>query len=136
VPQLTINQQPLTDVSVSALIPEIGQKTDLARLPIANNATFDSPAEEHNAQCHPDTRVDLLCQIIEWQARESPHFSRRGLVVRGPGMLGASFFFKRGERDRGNAALSIATQLVSKEPAMAPYVTNMMDADPSITGKA
>jgi len=35
------------------------------------------------------------------------------------GILGASFFFKRGERDRGNAALfftTIAAQLVSQKP--------------------
>jgi hypothetical protein len=41
------------------------------------------------------------------------------------GDLGASFFFKRGEGDRGHAGLfiaTIATQLVQKLPLLAPHV--------------
>jgi hypothetical protein len=52
--------------------------------------------------------------------------------------LSASFFFKRGERDRSNAALlftTIAAQLVAKDPALAAYVRTAIDADPSIFGK-
>lgn len=52
------------------------------------------------------------------------------------GILGGSFFFKRGERDRGNANLlftTIAAQLIVKEPALA---ASVRDADPAISGKA
>lgn len=52
------------------------------------------------------------------------------------GILGGSFFFKRGERDRGNANLlftTIAAQLIVKEPALA---ASIRDADPAISGKA
>jgi hypothetical protein len=55
------------------------------------------------------------------------------------GLLGASFFFKRGERDRGNAALlftTIAAQLVSSEPALASHVRAVIEADPLIVRKA
>lgn len=55
------------------------------------------------------------------------------------GKLGASFFFKRGERDRGNAGLfftTIASQLVSREPRMAPLVREAIDANPTINSKA
>jgi len=55
------------------------------------------------------------------------------------GLLGASFFFKRGERDRGNAALlftTIAAQLVAKEPDLAPHVRAAIEDDPSVTSKA
>jgi hypothetical protein len=55
------------------------------------------------------------------------------------GNLGASFFFKRGERDRGNAArlfTTIAAGLVTKEPALAVYVQAAIDTDPAVTGKA
>lgn len=51
-------------------------------------------------------------------------------------ILGGSFFFKRGERDRGNANLlftTLAAQLIIKEPALA---TSVRDADPAISGKA
>jgi hypothetical protein len=54
------------------------------------------------------------------------------------GDLGASFFFKRGERDRGTAALlftTIASQLVAKEPALATHVRTTIEADPAIAGK-
>jgi hypothetical protein len=55
------------------------------------------------------------------------------------GILGASFFFKRGERDRGNAALlftTIAAQLVAKDPDLAPHVRAAIEDDPSVTSKA
>jgi hypothetical protein len=55
------------------------------------------------------------------------------------GDLSASFFFKRGEPDRGNAALlftTIAAQLVTKDPALAIYMRAAIDADPAIFGKA
>jgi hypothetical protein len=55
------------------------------------------------------------------------------------GVLGASFFCKRGERDRSNAALfftTITAQLISKEPSMAPYVRDAIDADPALPRKA
>ena len=55
------------------------------------------------------------------------------------GDLGASFFFKRGERDRGSAArlfTTIAADLVSTEPALAAYVRAAIDANPAVTSKA
>jgi hypothetical protein len=55
------------------------------------------------------------------------------------GDLGASFFFKRGEGDRGHAGLfieTIATQLVQKVPSLAPHVQKAIEADPVISGKA
>jgi hypothetical protein len=55
------------------------------------------------------------------------------------GDLGASFFFKRGEGDRGHAGLfiaTIATQLVQKIPSLAPQVQNAIEADPKISRKA
>jgi hypothetical protein len=54
------------------------------------------------------------------------------------GVIGASFFFKRGERDRGNAALlfpTIASQLVVEEPAVAAHVRAAIDADPHVIHK-
>jgi hypothetical protein len=51
------------------------------------------------------------------------------------GQLGASFFFKSGEGDRGNATrffTTIISQLVLKVPALIPYVNKAIDADPTI----
>ncbi|KAK8907569.1 hypothetical protein QC760_004818 [Botrytis cinerea] len=55
------------------------------------------------------------------------------------GELGASFFFKRGEGDRGHAGMffaTIVTQLVQKLPSLAPHIRDAIEADPGISGKA
>ncbi|KAJ4176012.1 hypothetical protein NW755_014653, partial [Fusarium falciforme] len=55
------------------------------------------------------------------------------------GHLGASFFFKRGEMDRGNLAKfvpTLARQLASSVPGVAPLIKNAIDSDPAIIGKA
>jgi hypothetical protein len=55
------------------------------------------------------------------------------------GLLAASFFFKRGEGDRGNASRffsTITAQMVVKVPAMSPYVSEAIEADPGLVGKS
>jgi hypothetical protein len=54
------------------------------------------------------------------------------------GILGASFFFKRGERDRGNAVrlfTTLASQLAIKVPGIASHISNAVDGDPMIVNK-
>ncbi|KEZ41880.1 hypothetical protein SAPIO_CDS6697 [Scedosporium apiospermum] len=120
------------DLAMNVL--DISQKLVLSKLPIAKDAAFDSHADEHNAQCHPETRVALRQDIMRWA--DDPHgkciFWLSGIA----GDLGASFFFKRGEQDRGNAArlfTTIASRLVYKEPSLATYIRAAIDADPAIT---
>ena len=55
------------------------------------------------------------------------------------GLLGASFFFKRGWGDRGNASrffTTIAAQLVVRMPRLVPNVVKALDSDPAISDKA
>lgn len=55
------------------------------------------------------------------------------------GQLGASFFFKRGEADRGHAAkffTIIAAQLAVKLPNLRPLIREAIDANPIIPEKA
>lgn len=52
------------------------------------------------------------------------------------GQLGASFFFKRGEGDRGNASkffTTIATQMTQNLPSLRQYVKKALEIDPTIT---
>jgi hypothetical protein len=59
--------------------------------------------------------------------------------LRRQGILGASFFFKRGERDRGNAALfftTIAAQLVLHDPRVSQPIRAAVDSDPAIATKS
>ncbi|KAK3313601.1 hypothetical protein B0H66DRAFT_483850 [Apodospora peruviana] len=127
----------------------------LSKLPVAESAAFDSHAEEHNARCHPDTRTELLSQIQNWANNPQAEsiFWLNGMAGTGKstisrtvaesfadsGLLGASFFFKRGEGDRGKAALifpTIASQLVCKIPTLAPRVRKAIDTDPAVPTKA
>lgn len=53
--------------------------------------------------------------------------------------LGASFFFKRGEADRGSLAkffTTIAADMVQRQPAFAPRVKEAIDAEPGISTKS
>jgi hypothetical protein len=137
-----------------AQVLDISQTLVLSKIPIAKDAAFDSHADEHDARCHPKTRVAIRQEIIRWT--EDPQggciFWLNGMAGTGKstisrtvaqsfadkGELGASFFFKRGERDRSSAALlftTIAAQLVAKVPALATDVGAAIDADRAITGK-
>ncbi|KAL2193606.1 quinon protein alcohol dehydrogenase-like superfamily [Corynascus similis CBS 632.67] len=126
-------------------IVDIHSKIDLATLPSASGATFDSHAEEHNARCHPGTRTGLLRQIQEWanDPQAESIFWLNGMAGTGKstisrtvaasfaedGLLGASFFFKRGEGDRGKAGLvfpTIARQLMYKIPALVPSIREVL----------
>lgn len=54
------------------------------------------------------------------------------------GLLGASFFFKRGEGDRGNATKLFSTitrQLLDKNPELQPAVIRAIQDDPKISSK-
>jgi hypothetical protein len=55
------------------------------------------------------------------------------------GQLGASFFFKKGEGERGNASrffTTIAVDLVAHEPAMLPSIRKALDEDSAISQRA
>ncbi|KAJ6199980.1 hypothetical protein J3E72DRAFT_238599 [Bipolaris maydis] len=50
----------------TVVVSSIDQKLDLAKLPVAIDASFNSHNEEHNARCLPNTRTELLDDIIRW----------------------------------------------------------------------
>lgn len=55
------------------------------------------------------------------------------------GSLGASFFFKRGEPDRGNPSklfTTIARQLIVREPPLAPFIMDAIETDHNVLGAA
>ena len=131
------------------------QNIDLAKLPIANGASFDSHSDEHTARCLANTRVELQRQIREWATDPDGKsiFWLNGMAGTGKstiaktmaytfaddGHLGASFFFKKGEGDRGNASrffTTIARQLMVRFPELIPWVRLEIESDPSISDKA
>src|SRR4051812_24634096 len=94
--------------------------THSIQLPTAEGAPFGSYMDQHESECLPGTRTGLLDHIAKWvgdpqgkcifwlngmAGTGKSTISRtvaRSLIVKG--QLGASFFFKRGEGDRGNGA--------------------------------
>ena len=103
----------------------IGIQESKIDLPSVEAAAFDSHVDELDARCHPGTREDLLRQIREWA--QDPQgkciFWLNGMAGTGKStisrtvaqsfaedsQLGASFFFKRGEGERGNASRFFTT---------------------------
>ena len=134
------------------------QKLDLdlvlSKLPSTEGAAFDSFRNQHEARCHPHTRVDLLKDIGQWADDTNGKciFWLSGMAGTGKstisrtvaqtferkGQLGASFFFKRGEGDRGRANrffTTIASQMVRSLPRVTPAVRATIEAIPDISEK-
>ncbi|KAE8422921.1 hypothetical protein BDV36DRAFT_244323 [Aspergillus pseudocaelatus] len=123
-------------------------------LPIAEGASYDSYDNQHEDKCLPQTRTELRRQIIDWAG--SPNgkyiFWLNGMAgtgkstiartvaqsLREMGLLGASFFFKKGEADRGNAKRLISTltkQLITSQRQLVPGIVAAIQSDPDIASK-
>lgn len=144
-----------------ALLADINQTADrlhcnmdLKQLSVAHNAVFDSNANQYEDDCLPGTRGDMLRQVEEWAT--SPQgkciFWLNGRAGTGKStiartvakafsksnLLGASFFFKRGEADRGHAAKlfpTIARQLARNIPQLIPGIQKAIHNDSEISTK-
>ncbi|KAJ3539301.1 hypothetical protein NM208_g5547 [Fusarium decemcellulare] len=135
-------------------IQRVSKTLDMSKLPLAKDAAFDSHKDEHDARCLPSTRVELRQKIMTWATSPDSDavFWLNGMAGTGKstisrtiaqsladeGYLGASFFFKRGERDRGNASrlfTTIAAQLIARLPDIGPLVMTAIDQDPSLPYK-
>jgi hypothetical protein len=127
----------------------------LNQLPIAHGASFDSKAEEHNPTCLPNTRQELLDDIDHWidDSNSKTVYWLNGMAGTGKstisrtvahsrserGDLGASFFFKRGEMDRGNLKKLMSTlayHLALTIPGVGFFVKKALDANPAIVEKS
>ncbi|KAL8881944.1 MAG: hypothetical protein Q9198_000961 [Flavoplaca austrocitrina] len=100
------------------------QDRQLAKLPTALDAAFDSYHRQHETLCIEDTRVDLLQQHWDWGATHpKPLYWLSGMAGTGKstiartlahhfdsiGTLGGSFFFSRSSGEANNAAKFVGT---------------------------
>ncbi|EED14452.1 NACHT and WD40 domain protein [Talaromyces stipitatus ATCC 10500] len=133
-------------------IQDLHRTFDLSKLSIAEGASFDSYMDQHEDICLPGTRTELLQQIADWaQSPDGKHiYWLKGMAGTGKStisrtmaksfqekrMLGASFFFKRGERDRATAQRFISTimsQLIIEIPQLIPHISSAIKSDPNIS---
>ncbi|KAI2955342.1 hypothetical protein CBS147323_9583 [Aspergillus niger] len=144
-----------TSAAVQDLSMRSRQRKVLDKLPYVEGSSFDASDAEHEARCHPETRIDLLNQILEWADNQRGEciFWLNGMAGTGKStisrtiaqrfwekkQLGASFFFKRGEGKRTSARrlfTTICAQLLLQDPTLIRYVESSIDKDPYISGKS
>ncbi|KAJ5135398.1 uncharacterized protein N7515_004676 [Penicillium bovifimosum] len=133
----------------------INQYMNLGKLEGATEAVFGSFSDRDEVQCLQGTRTELLQQIMGWSMSPSQKsiFWLKGMAGTGKSTisrtvaksledanhLGASFFFKRGEGDRGNAKRFFPTltrQLMLRISGMRSGVQKALDHDPDIASKS
>lgn len=143
-----------TTRDINSNVQHISRILDMSKLPVAKDAAFDSHTNEHDPRCLPNTRVELQRIITTWA--EDPDsdtiFWLNGMAGTGKStisrtmahsfaqnkILGASFFFKRGERDRGNASrlfTTIAAQLIIRLPKIGPPAIKAIENEPDLPNK-
>ena len=132
-------------------VQNVDDELVLAKLPIAERAAFNSHASEPQDYCLENTRIELLEEIEDW-VNDSPAtsvFWLQGMAGTGKstisrtvardlkqrGLLGASFFFDRSERDRAtsdNLLTTITKQLIDILPQFRDGVTKAIRQDGTI----
>ncbi|RDA94102.1 hypothetical protein CP533_6594 [Ophiocordyceps camponoti-saundersi (nom. inval.)] len=127
------------------------QQYVLTKLDMVKGAVFGSYDDQHEGGCLADTRQRLLKEVDDWAndpARESIYWLQgmagtgKSTIARSVARnsrLAASFFFKRGEGDRGKSRLFFTTlvaQLAEQLPVMADHLRNTLESDPGIAHKA
>ncbi|PYH47089.1 putative wd40 protein [Aspergillus saccharolyticus JOP 1030-1] len=135
-------------------INDLAQRIDLKALPIAAGAEFGTYMNQHEEECLPGTRKELLLDIQNWALSDQGKciFWLNGSAGTGKStisrtiakafqkqeLLGASFFFKRGEGDRGNATRFVTTiiqQLAAKIPELRASIIQVVRDIPGISAK-
>ncbi|KAJ5369956.1 uncharacterized protein N7496_006048 [Penicillium cataractarum] len=142
-------------VDQTSLMVDVVQGMDLGVLKGAKEAGFESFSDRDEVQCLQGTRTQLLQQIMEWATSPSQKsiFWLNGMAGTGKSTisrtvarslkdtnyLAASFFFKRGEGDRGNAKKFFPTltrQMMLMISELRSGVHKALHDDPDIASKS
>ncbi|KAL2827985.1 quinon protein alcohol dehydrogenase-like superfamily [Aspergillus cavernicola] len=131
-------------------IQDSASEAVLSRLPGAQGAFYDSFADQHEDKCLDGTREEILATVKDWgRSQDKCIFWLSGMAGTGKstiartvardfktkGILGATFFFKRGETDRGSALKlfpTVVRQLVVQIPQLIPGIQRAMKSDPTL----
>lgn len=118
-------------------VNELHDRIDLAGLKVAEEAHYNAYTGEEDQECLPETRTELLEEIKSWATDpdRQPVFWLQGMAGTGKstvsrtvarwldneGLLGGSFFFKKGGTDREDARRLFTTltkQIMEKLPPL------------------
>ncbi|KAF3178301.1 hypothetical protein TWF788_007480 [Orbilia oligospora] len=138
-------------IDQSIQIQKVSRKLDFGALPTAEGAEYGSFKDQHEPKCLPNTRVQLLKDIENWVEDPQGHciFWLNGVAGTGKStisrtvakklkykdLLASSFFFRRGEKDRGDASkffTTLATQLANYINDISPSIQNVIEQYPQI----
>ncbi|KAJ7656354.1 hypothetical protein DFH06DRAFT_1328646 [Mycena polygramma] len=123
---------------------------------VAIEAIYDSAESFPQPRCHPETRAKMLQGLLRWATKANTN--QPVLWLHGPagagksaimqtlcqrlddaGLLGGSFFFRRGHPTRGNGRVLFATlahQLALRTLTLKPLISKRVELNPTIVGKA
>lgn len=138
-----------------SLLLDIHQEMVLSKLRIVKSAAFDHFDRNSEPECHPETRVALLRDMMRWvwDPEGDSIFWLQGMAGTGKstlsrtfarklqkkGLLGASFFFKRGDGERGMARMffpTIASQLAMQLPSLAQSLKSALEREGDVGEKS
>ncbi|KAJ7772488.1 hypothetical protein B0H16DRAFT_1363985, partial [Mycena metata] len=123
---------------------------------VALEALYDSADSFPQPKCHPETRTEMLDKLYEWLtgdntvqpicwlhgpagAGKSAIMQTLSRQLQDSRRLGGAFFFKRHHPTRGNAKAlftTLAYQLALNNRDLRPLVSESVERDPSIVGRA
>ncbi|KAF3922249.1 hypothetical protein ABW20_dc0102384 [Dactylellina cionopaga] len=139
------------------VVLSVEQEANLAKLLVADGASFGSLEDENEPECLPDTRTEILGNIQKWIADpgvdiesifwlcgmagtgKSTISRSVARILRDKGQLGASFFFKRGNAYRGDPSRffsTLAAELRLFMPQIGPDLSEAVGLDPNIARRA
>ncbi|KAF7372901.1 putative nwd2 protein [Mycena sanguinolenta] len=125
---------------------------DILHHMVALEAIHNSAESYPQPRCHPETRMKVLEDLLEWAldsdlettvfwlygpagAGKSAIMQTLAEQLKDANILGGSFFFKRGHAARGNAKTLFATiayQLALSVPSLRTPISKTVESDPSI----
>ncbi|KAJ7872841.1 hypothetical protein B0H14DRAFT_2344574 [Mycena olivaceomarginata] len=122
---------------------------------VALEALHNAAESFPQPKCHPETRTELLNTLYNWVIDPNPHHPIHWLHspagtgksavmqticqrLQEDGLLGGSFFFKRGHNTCGNAKVLFATlayQLALRRPEYKGPISRSVETDLSVLGR-
>ncbi|KAF3286603.1 hypothetical protein TWF970_008456 [Orbilia oligospora] len=139
------------EIDQTKQLHDVNRKIDFLNLPSAEGAAYGSFKDQNEPECLPNTRVALLQDIEKWvqDPQGKSVFWLSGVAGTGKSTisrtiakelsekrrLAGSFFFRRGERDRGDASkffTTLASQLAHHIHGLTSSIQNAIKENPGI----